>query len=342
MTHRHRVVVADYLADADLERVVLDAHADVECLMARDEPELASRAADADAMLLFHDMRLTAESLGKLDRLRGVVRVGVGYDNVDLSAASSRGVVICNVPDYGTEDVADHAILMLLAIARRLVPSVDSIREGRWDPLVVRGAPRLRGKTLGIIGCGRIGTAAALRAKALGMSVVFYDPYVAPGYEKALGVDRSYCLREMLAESDFLSLHCPLTVETLHLLDFETIALLPKGAYIINTARGPCINAEALLVALDSGQISFAALDVLEREPLDDDRLRRHPRVLLTPHTAYYSVEGFTEMRMKAAEEIKRMLTGEPVRNPVNLHLLSGAARCVLPPSGAPEAGIRR
>jgi phosphoglycerate dehydrogenase-like enzyme len=221
-------------------------------------------------------------------------------------------------------------LLLLLALARRLLPAEQSVRAGRWDATTVFGTPRLRGRTLGLIGCGRIGTAVALRAKALGMRVVFYDPCKPDGLEKALGVERCWRLNDLLAQSQFLSLHCPLTAETRHILNAETLARLPAGAYVINTARGPCIDIPALLDAVDSGHVAYAGLDVVEREPLDDERLRRHPRVLLTPHAAFYSVEAFAEMRTKGAEEGLRLLRGEPVRNPVNLHCLVNP-RCNLP-----------
>jgi phosphoglycerate dehydrogenase-like enzyme len=177
----------------------------------------------------------------------------------------------------------------------------------------------------------------ALRAKARGMRVVLYDPYKPDGVDKALGVERCYRLDDLLAQSQFLSLHCPLTPETRHLLNERTLRLLPEGAYVINTARGPCIDAGALLAALDSGRVAYAALDVVEREPLDDERLRGHPRVVLTPHTAFYSVEGYAEMRTKGAQEARRILLGEPVRNPVNLHCLVNP-RCAIPRLSPPEA----
>jgi len=219
--------------------------------------------------------------------------------------------------------------MLLLALARRLVPAHEAIRAGGWDLAKVFGTPRLRGRTLGLIGCGRIGSAMALRARALGLRVVFYDSYQPPGYEKALGLERAYRLDELLPQSEFLSLHCPLTKETHHLVNAETLSQLPRGAYVINTARGPVVDVPALRAALDSGHIAYAALDVVEREPLDDEALRKHPRVLLTPHAAFYSVEGFVEMRRKGAEEARRILLGEPVRNPVNLHCLH-EPKCVL------------
>jgi D-3-phosphoglycerate dehydrogenase len=322
MTDRFLVAVTDYLAEAKYEEQVLGPVADLQLLETKDEGEVVRRASDADALIVFHEIRLTDASLRSLAKCRGIVRCGVGVDNVDLQAAGQRGIVVCNVPDYGTEEVADHALMLLLAVARRLLPADQSVRAGNWHPAVLFGAPRLRGRTLGLIGCGRIGTALALRAKALGMRILFYDPYKPDGYEKAIGVERCRRLDEMLRQSEFVSLHCPSTPQTHHILNAATLALLPEGAYVINTARGACIDLEALLGTMESGKVAYAALDVVEREPLDADRLRQHPKVLLTPHAAFYSVEGYAEMRTKCAEEIRRMLTGEPVRNPVNLEWL--------------------
>jgi phosphoglycerate dehydrogenase-like enzyme len=238
---------------------------------------------------------------------------------VDLAAASRHAVVVCNVPDYGTEEVADHAIMFLLALTRRLVPCHDDIRNGTWNYHSAVGTPRLRGKTLGLIGCGRIGTATAIRAKALGLDVVFYDPHLRQGMDKALGVRRVHVFEELLEQSHFISLHCYLDETTRHIVNATTIDRMRPGVVLINTARGPCIDEAALLAGLDSGQVAAAGLDVVEREPLDNEPLRRHPRVLLTPHSAFYSVEGFVELRTKTAEEVRRILLGEPPRNPVNL-----------------------
>ncbi len=322
MSQRPLVVVTDHLAEAGTERPVLEGLADVLTLQTSDQAEVARRGQGADVLLVYHDIRLSEPTLAALPRVRAVIRCGVGFDNVDLEAAGKRGIVVCNVPDYGTEEVADHALMLLLALARRLLPADRAIREGRWNLDEVFGSPRLRGRTLGIVGCGRIGTAMALRAKALGLRVVFFDPFLPDGVDKALAIERAYTLEELLPQAHFLSLHCPLTKQTRHILNARTLSLLPRGAYVINTARGPCVDANALLGSLESGQVAFAALDVLEREPLDDDRLRRHPRLILTPHSAFYSVEGFEEMRVKGAQEARRVILGEPVRNPVNLHCL--------------------
>lgn len=324
------VVVTDHLAEAGVEQPVLGDVAELRLLQTNDEEDVVRRGGTAEVLLVYHDIKLTDKSLSQLPRLRAVIRCGVGFDNVDLAAAGRRGIVVCNVPDYGTEEVADHALMLLLACARRLLAAERAIREGGWDLTAVFGTPRLRGRTLGVVGCGRIGTAMVMRAKALGMRVVFFDPYLPDGLDKALGVERAWSLAELLPRAEFVSLHCPLTRETFHLLNRETLALLPRGAYVINTARGPCVDLGAMYDALESGQVAYAGLDVVEREPLADDRIRRHPRVVLTPHSAFYSVEGFQEMRTKGAQEARRVLLGECVRNPVNLHCLA-EPRAVVP-----------
>jgi phosphoglycerate dehydrogenase-like enzyme len=337
MPHRPLVVVTDAVAEPGAETRVLDGVADLKLLQTDDESVVAEGAADADVLLVFHTIKIGERTISRLGRCKGIVRCGVGYDNVDIHAAGARGIVVCNVPDYGAEEVADHALLLLLAVARRLLPAHQALRDGTWDTTLVFGAPRLRGQTLGLVGCGRIGTAMALRARALGMRVVVYDPYRPDGLDKALGVERVYALEELLPQAQFLSLHCPLTRETRHILNARTLALLPQGAYVVNTARGPCVDLPALAEALDGGHVAAAGLDVFEREPLDDERIRRHPRVVLTPHAAFYSAEGWIEMRTKGALEGRRLLLGEAVRNPVNLHCLVNP-RAVIPRLSPPEA----
>jgi phosphoglycerate dehydrogenase-like enzyme len=320
MAERFTVLIADFLDETSIESAVLGDIADLITAQAREETELSPYLPQADAIMLFHDISIVGEaSFARAPRCRCVVRAGVGYNNIDLAAAARHGVVVCNVPDYGTEEVADHAIMFLLALARRLVNSHQAIREGAWDYRTALGAPRLRGKTLGLVGCGRIGTATAIRATALGLDVVFYDPYLRQGMDKALGIRRVYQLDELLEQSHFVSLHCYLDERNRHLVNARTIARMSPGTLLINTARGPLIDTRALLDALDSGHLAAAALDVVEREPLDDERLRSHPRVLLTPHTAFYSVEGYAELRTKTAQEVRRVLRGEPPRNPVHL-----------------------
>lgn len=325
MSRSGTVVITDFLEDDTIEAPVLGPAVKVVVAGAHGEDDLAPTLAEADALILFHDIAaMTDATFARAPRLRAVVRAGVGFNNVDLIAAGRRGIGVCNVPDYGTEEVADHAMGMLLAIVRHLPDCDASIRRGVWDYGVAMATPRLRGKTLGLIGCGRIGSAMALRAKAFGLDVVFYDPHVPVGTEKALGIRRSLKLEPMLAESHFVSLHCYLGETSRQIINDRTLAAIRPGAILINTARGPVVDQEALLAALDSGRIYAAGLDVFEREPLDDDRIRNHPRILLSPHSAFYSREGFIELRTKAAEEVARILDGEPPLNLVNRAELRG------------------
>jgi phosphoglycerate dehydrogenase-like enzyme len=314
------VVAADFLAEADVEAPILKDIARVVLARARTEEELLPFLPEADAILLFHDItRLGEATFSSAPRCKCVVRAGVGYNNIDLERANRHGVIVCNVPDYGTEEVADHAIMFLLALARRLVPCHSAIRGGTWHYESAVGTPRLRGKTLGIVGCGRIGTATALRAKPFGLDVVFYDPFVPRGLDKSLGIRRAERLAHLLGESHFVSLHCYLDASTHHLINAETLAQMRRGSILVNTARGPIVDQVALVDALDSGQLAAAGLDVVEREPLDDEKLRFHPKVVLTPHAAFYSVEGFEELRSKAAREVRRILLGERPWNQVNV-----------------------
>ena len=323
MPDRFNVLISDFLEEAEVETPILADVADVTIARAHNEAQLREYLPRADAIFMFHDIpSLSDASFAIADRLRGVVRAGVGYNNVDLAAAGRRGIVVCNVPDYGTEEVADHAMMLLLALARRVFPCDQALREKIWDYRRAEDAPRLRGKVLGLVGCGRIGAATALRAKAFGLDVVFFDPYVADGFEKSLGIRRAFQLDELLPQCHFLSVHSYLSEETRHLIDARALSLLPTGSYLINTARGPIVDQIALVDALESGRLAGAGLDVFEREPLDDDTLRKHPNVILTPHSAFYSIEGFVELRSKTAREVRRLLIGEPPRNPVNREYL--------------------
>jgi phosphoglycerate dehydrogenase-like enzyme len=317
-----RVVITDFITEPDIERRVLGGAAEVECLGAHGTSDLRGRVARADVLICCHAVEITAEVLAEAVRCRGVIRAGVGYNNIDIRSAGELGMFVCNVPDYCTEEVADHALGLLLALARRLLEAVDSTRRGQWNVGINTGARRLRGQTLGIIGCGRIGSALAMRAKALGLRTVIYDPYLSRGLEKSLGVERVWSLEELLPQCQFLSLNCPLTEETRHIMDARTIGRLRRGAYLINTARGGLIDEPALLDALTNGQLGGAAIDVAQQEPLADERLWTHPRLLVTPHCAFYSVEAACELRTRAAQEALRLLRGEPPLNPVNREFL--------------------
>lgn len=327
----HRVVVTDFVGD-DLgpERRVLEGVARVEALGATHEDQLVGRVEDADALMMYHALSITPRTIERLRKCKLIVRCGVGVDNVDHAFAATRGIAVANVPDYGTEDVADTAIGMMLALTRGIHPLDRKLRDGRGAWTYREAAPlrRLRGSVFGVIGLGRIGSAAALRAKALGMDVVFYDPFKPDGYDKALGVRRAESLDDLLRQVYVLSLHCPLTPQTRHLVNADTIVRMPRGSYLVNTARGEVVDTDAIPDALASGQLAGAAIDVLAQEPpTGNERIVRawrdpgHPaydRLILGPHAAFYSEEGLMDMRVSGAKACRRALTGELVRNLVN------------------------
>lgn len=266
--------------------------------------------ADADALLNCRSAhRVPAEVIAKMPKCRAIQQGGVGFNHIDLVAAARRGIVVMNTPDYGTTEVANHAVALALNFLRGVQVYDRRLRRGNasWDARQVKGVRRLSGLRCGIVGLGRIGTAAALRFKALGMDVGFFDPHVAAGQELALGLRRLESAQALLANSDVVSLHCYLSAETRHIINAESLKLLPEGAVLINTARGGLVDFAALLPALRSGRLGGAGLDVFEPEPLDrsdpliaawaageewlDDRL------VLTPHAAWYSTASVADMR---------------------------------------------
>ncbi|REK11209.1 MAG: C-terminal binding protein [Planctomycetota bacterium] len=331
MSQRPRVVITDFVAGPlETERKVLADIADVVALDASSEEEIAGRIEDAAAIMMYHTVSITAQTIDRLKQCKLIVRCGVGYDNVDWRLARERGIDVCNVPDYGTEEVADSAIGMMLALTRGITLFNSRLRESKGEWLYKQAYPvwRLRGRVFGIIGLGRIGTAAALRAKALGMEVVFYDPYVPDGRDKSIGVRRVETLDELLAQSHVLSPHCPLTPETFHLVGREEIAKMPAGSFLINTSRGGVVDVSAIPDALASGHLAGAGIDVLEIEPPPENdpllvawRDPEHPayhRLIVNPHAAFYCEEGMLEMRAKGSESCRRALLGLPMRNVVN------------------------
>jgi D-3-phosphoglycerate dehydrogenase / 2-oxoglutarate reductase len=302
--------------DADPERAVLDGH-DVELrvLQCRTPEEVADQAGDAD-VLINQYVPITGEVLDAVGRCRLVVRYGVGVDNVDVEAATTRGVWVANVPDYGRDEVADHTLALAMALLRGVVALDRSVRDGVWDLEAARPLRRLSTLTWGVVGCGAIGTAVAGRAAGLGMRVLGHDlPAVASGAP----IER-VPLEELLEGADVVSLHAALTADSHHLIGVEALGRMRPTAYLVNTARGGLVDARALLAALDAEALAGAALDVLEGEPPDELgwRLARHPRVVATPHAAWYSEEAFHTLKSEVAREALRVLEGRPPRSPVN------------------------
>lgn len=331
MTSKPQVIITDFISEPlDIEREILGDLADVSALGAEREPELAGHIEEADIIVMYHLLSIGRATIERLKRCRFIVRGGVGFDNVDRVAARERGIDVANVPDYGTEDVADTAIAMMITLARgvHMLNSRLQRRQGPWHYSQVAPIWRVRGRVLGVVGIGRIGTAAALRAKALGMDVVFYDPYVPQGVDKALGLRRAETLEDLLCQAHVVSLHCPLTDETRHLINPTSLAWMKPGGFLINTARGAVADPLAVLEALTSGHLAGAGLDVLPEEPPDDEspllkawRDPAHPahdRLILNPHAAFYTEEGLADMRIKSSHNVRRVLLGQKPWNVVN------------------------
>jgi D-3-phosphoglycerate dehydrogenase len=277
-------------------------------------------ARDADAILATY-AKVTAEVIQQLTRCRIISRFGIGVDNLDVAAATSKGIVVTRVPDYCMDEVSDHAMALLLAVVRKIPFSNSGVQAGRWSAASVVPIHRMRGRTLGLVGFGRIPQVVAPKARALGLKVVAYDPYVPKDAFAKAGVGQ-VGFDELVATSDYISLHCPLTPETTHLFNAQVFSRMKPGAYLVNTGRGPLIDETALAAALDKGQLAGAALDVLEKEPPAGSPLLGRDNVILTPHTAFYSEESLVELQTKAAEEVVRVLRGEAPKNPVNPEVL--------------------
>lgn len=319
----HEVFVLDsadvpHAREVDIEAEVLRDCASVCLLHLETEADFRPYLNRAAAIIIWHQLQLTAESIRRLPVAQIIVRNGVGFENVDTQTAAEMGIPVSNVPDYGTEEVADHTITLCLALTRQLRPLLEDVRRGNWRWETALACRRIRGQVFGVVGCGRIGTATALRAKALGYSVRFYDPYVSSGYEKSLGVDREHSLEQLLADCDVISLHVPLTAETHHMIDVPQVQTMKRLAYLINTSRGPVVSFEALEQALGRNWIAGAALDVLEDEPLGVELFTRFENCLITPHSGFYSQESMVEMRRTSAHVVHEALCHKRLLNVVN------------------------
>ena len=303
----------------------------------------------ADVIIVWHTLTLNTELLSRMSRARIIVRVGVGYDNIDLLAAASMGLPVCNIPNYGTEEVADSAMSLILACFRRTVWAASAVASGHvahgGDGVarLARGSRRLRGCVLGLLGCGRIGAAVALRAKAFGLDVVFYDPHVPAGYDKALGIRRVASHEELAAQAHCLSIHCDLNATSRNLVDGAFLRRMPAGGFVVNTARGGIIVEADLAACLASGHTAGAGIDVHEVEPYyvapgaPHQPLASAPNCICTPHTAFYSDQGWVEMRELAATAAAHALRGTAQGNCVNARLLQRREESGL---GAPRAPI--
>jgi phosphoglycerate dehydrogenase-like enzyme len=315
------------IPDDDLEREIFGSEVRILRHPVKTLAELdPAECAEVDGLMIMR-YAVTPEDLELFPRLRAIVRMGVGYDKIARPAAAARNILVCNVPDYGTTEVADHAMTLALSLRRGVILYHERQRQSppaSWGPVKDDLIRRLGVQTFGIIGLGRIGTAVALRARAFGFRVMFFDPHLPNGAELALGIGRTATLEDLLRQTDNLSVHTPLTPKTQGMLGYAELASLRKGAVVVNTARGPIIDLDALLALLRNGHIAAAGLDVLPVEPPVEpipELLRAYRareawlegRLVLTSHAAWFTPESAHDTRVKSAETMRAaLLTNRP------------------------------
>jgi phosphoglycerate dehydrogenase-like enzyme len=321
-----RVIVTDHVFESlDVTRKVLEPlGVEVVLAPAPDEETLVGLCSEGvDALLVCFAQAGSRVVQAAADAgCRIIARYGIGYDNVAVDTATANGIVVTRVPDYCLDEVADHALALLLSAARGVSAGQREVRHGGWA--VPRDVFRLRGRRLALIGVGQIGSRLARRALALGLEVVGFDPYLDAWPE---GVARADSLDEALAEADVVSLHVPLTDDNRGLIGDRAIGAMRRRPIVVNTARGGLVDLEAATAALDDGRLSGLALDVVDPEPLPAEHpLRDHPRAIITPHMAFFSVEAEQELQRRAAGEVAHALRGEPAEVPVNPEVVAAGA----------------
>ena len=313
-----RVVVTDHVfADLDIERAAIsELGGELELASAADEDTLVDAASRADALLVcYAPIGARVIEAAARNGCKVIARYGIGVDNIDVETASDAGIRVTNVPDYCLEEVADHTLALILLCARHLLAGINSVRSGGWE--VPHGrVHRVAGRRLALLGVGRIGRGVLARALPFGLEVVGYDPFLR---DDLPGLRRVETPEEAVAEADFVSLHAPLTEETHHLIGEPLLAAMRGAPVVVNTSRGGLVDSGAALRALDAGVLSGLALDVTEEEPLPHDSpLRSHPRVVITPHMAFYSVEAERILQRRAVDEVVRALQGKPAVSAIN------------------------
>lgn len=283
------------------------------------EDEIIKAASDADVILTFGGV-ITRRVMKSLPELKAVVRYGVGFDTVDIQAATDNNIMVVNIPDFCWEEVANHVIMLILAQSKKLIKMNAMVKNGQWEKAKGELAPMscVHGETLGIIGCGRIGRTVAKKAQCFGLNLIGYDAYLPKEIASEAGITL-VSLDELLSRSDYITLHTALTPETYHLLSAEQFKKMKSNAVVINTSRGPTIDEAALISALGSGEIAAACLDVFEQEPVDPENpLLKMDNVIVLPHSASYSDAAFTRLRASAGREAARMARGMMPKNIVN------------------------
>ncbi len=279
--------------------------------------DILAVAKDADAILVTY-AKITRDIITQLTKCKAIGRFGLGVDNIDLPTAKEKGIAVNYVPDYCIHEVSDHAMALLLSLIRKIPLSNKLVQAGRWEMPAVVPIRRIKDTTLGLLGFGHIPRLVAPKAQSFGMKVLAYDPYVKPEQFKALNVE-GVDLDTLLKTSDYISVHAPLLPATRGMLNAEALGKMKKGAYIVNTARGPLIDEDALAAALDSGQVGGAGLDVVTAEPLaKDSKLLGRDNVIVSPHTGFYSIEALAELQSKCASDVARVLSGEKAVYPIS------------------------
>src|SRR4051794_16553992 len=324
-----RVLVAEDIGASGIE--LLREHFDVDTAFDQDGFDLEQRIGDYDGILIRSATKLTADLIDKAANLKAVGRAGVGVDNVDVPAATKRGIVVANAPQSNVVTAAEHTLALLLALARNVPQAHSSLTSGKWERSKFSGT-ELMDKTLGILGFGRIGQLVAQRAMSFGMRIVAFDPFVGAERYRELGVDKAETSDELYAQADFITLHLPKTPETENWLDAEAFSKMRDGVRILNVARGPLIDDAALEQALDPGKVGGAALDVFRSEPITDHPLFGRPNVIVTPHLGASTAEATDRAGYQAAEQVVAALTGGAVTTAVNVPAIKAEDLEVLGP----------
>ena len=279
--------------------------------------DILAVARDADALLITY-AKITREIIGQLTKCKAIGRFGLGVDNIDLPAAKEKGIAVNYVPDYCIREVSDHTMALLLSLIRKVPLSNKLVQAGRWEMPAVVPIRRIEGTVLGLIGFGHIPRLVAPKAQAFGIKVIAYDPFAKAELFKAANVE-SVDFDTLLQRSDYVSVHAPLMAQTRGMMNAAAFAKMKKGAYIVNTARGPLIDEPALIAALDAGQVGGAGLDVVATEPpAKDSPLLGRDNVIVSPHTAFYSIEALNELQRKCASDVARVLSGEKAVYPIS------------------------
>ena len=317
-----KVLVAEDIGSSGIE--LLKEHFDVDTAFDQDGFDLEQRIGDYDGILIRSATKLTADLIDKATNLKAVGRAGVGVDNVDVPAATKRGIVVANAPQSNVVTAAEHTLALLLALARNVPQAHSSLTSGKWERSKFSGT-EVMDKTLGILGFGRIGQLVAQRAMSFGMRIVAFDPFVGAERYRELGVEKADSSDEVYAQADFITLHLPKTPETENWLDAEAFAKMRDGVRVLNVARGPLIDEQALEAALDSGKVGGAALDVFRTEPITEHPLFGYPNVVVTPHLGASTAEATDRAGYQAAEQLVAALTGGAVTSAVNVPAIAAS-----------------